>query len=213
MPRRRAWEGMRQELLTARGEETRTLEIGAGGRRLTPRTVTVDLLPVGSTDVVADATRLPLRSGSFDCVWLEFVLDHCADPRSVAAEAWRVTASGGAVFAHVPWIVFYHDFPGDYWRFSVEALRALFPEQTKVETGVGYGPGVAAVSLLSELWARIFSEGDGIWPYAVLRAMALLVLFPWKYLDLVLVRTPAAQRLASTLYAVARKPVDFAPSR
>jgi SAM-dependent methyltransferase len=206
VPRRRGWERKRQELLTVRGADTRVLEIGAGGRRLTPSAVALDLFPFPNTDLVADAATLPLRDGSFDCVWLECVLEHCPDPRRITAEAWRVTAPRGAVLVHVPWIFFYHDFPGDYWRFSAEALRSLFPPEAEMEIGVVYGPATAIVSLIAELWARTFTGNDRIWPYGALRSLALLALFPWKYLDFFLVRSPAGFRLASTLYAIARKP-------
>jgi len=176
------------------------------GRRLTPTTLALDLFPFPNTDIVADAASLPLRDGSFDCIWLECVLEHCPDPRRIAAEAWRITAPGGAVFVHAPWIFFYHDYPGDYWRFSVEALRTLFPPEAEVETGVVYGPATALVSLLAEFWPRVFSDKDDFWPYVVLRSLGLLLLFPWKYLDFFLVNLPVAHRLASTVYAVARKP-------
>ena len=208
IPRRRGWERTRQQLLTLRGADTRVLEIGAGGRRLTPTTVSLDLFPFPNTDLVADAASLPLRDGSFDCVWLECVLEHCPDPHRIAAEAWRVIAPRGAILIHVPWMLFYHDYPGDYWRFSVEALRTLFPPEAEVETGVVYGPASALVSLLAEFWPRAFTDKDGLWPYVVLRSLGLLFLFPWKYLDFFLVNSPVAHRLASTLYAVARKPED-----
>jgi GT2 family glycosyltransferase/SAM-dependent methyltransferase len=206
IPRRKEWERKRQSLLSLRGESTRVLEIGAGGRKLTPNTATVDIFPFANTDAVADAASLPLRSNSFDCVWLECVLEHCPNPTRVAEEAWRVTAPGGAVFVHVPWVFFYHDFPGDYWRLSVEALRALFPASAETEIGVVYGPASSLVSLLAETFARAFSAKDTVWPYAILRSLALLALFPWKYLDSFLVRSPAGLRLASTLYAIGRKP-------
>lgn len=206
IPRRRQWQDKRRRLLALRGQGTRVLEIGAGGRRLTPSTVTLDLFPLANVDLVADAASLPLRDGSFDCVWLECVLEHCPAPHQVAAEAWRVTAPGGAVFVHVPWISFYHGFPGDYWRFSQEALRTLFPPQAKVETGPVYGPATALVSLLAEFWPRVFCDTDAVWPYAILRALGLLLLFPYKYLDFFLLRSPTSYRLPSTLYAIARKP-------
>lgn len=206
IPKRLGWERRRQELLSLRGPDTRILEIGAGGRRVAPAAVTLDLFPFPNTDIVADAAALPLSSGSFDCVWLECVLEHCPDPSRVAAEAWRVTAPGGAVLVHTPWMLFYHDYPGDYWRFSVEALRTLFPPEAEVETGVVYGPATALVSLLAEFWPRVFTDSDRMWPYAVLRTLGLLFLFPLKYLDFFLIRSPAAYRMASTLYAIARKP-------
>jgi hypothetical protein len=109
------------------------------------------------------------------------------------------------VFAHVPWISFYHSCPGDYWRFSPDALRALFPREAAVRVGVAQGPASAIVSILAETFARGFTDGDKPWPYAALRSLALLCLFPLKYLDRFLVQTPGAYRVSGTLYAVASK--------
>jgi SAM-dependent methyltransferase len=206
IPRRREWERKRKALLDLRGPATRVLEIGAGGRRLTPGTVTLDLLPLANVDVVADAASLPVRDESFDCLWLECVLEHCPDPRRVAGEAWRVMAPGGVLYMHVPWILFYHAFPSDYWRFSPDAIRTLVPPEAEIETGPVYGPASAMVSLAAELLPRVFSASDSLWPYAVMRTLLLLFLFPLKYLDFFVARTPAGLRLAGSIYAVARKP-------
>jgi len=91
----------------------RALEVGAGPgflgehatlRRPDFRLTTTDILQAPWNDVVADALRLPLRSGSFDTViGLDF-LHHLARPAAFFAEAARVLAPGGRLGVVEPWV-------------------------------------------------------------------------------------------------------------
>ena len=46
----------------------------------------------------SDAKRMLYRDGMFDVVMCNGTLHHLADPRTVLAESWRVTAAGGWLF-------------------------------------------------------------------------------------------------------------------
>jgi SAM-dependent methyltransferase len=102
-----------RELLATVPRGRRVLEIGAGPGLLTEwarahrpdlRWVATDLLAAPWNDVVADATRLPLRSASVDHVVALDVLHHLADPSAFFAEAARVTRPGGSVVVIEPWV-------------------------------------------------------------------------------------------------------------
>ncbi len=56
----------------------------------------------GSIFVIADAVRLPFRTGSFDGALLKDVLEHVADPVGALAESRRVMGAGGLVTVQVP---------------------------------------------------------------------------------------------------------------
>lgn len=91
------------------------LELGAGPGAVTRRLhAALPELPIIAADIdpallaaaasatgggpafcVADAARVPLRSGSVGCVLLRYVLQHIADPAPVLAEALRVLRPGG----------------------------------------------------------------------------------------------------------------------
>jgi SAM-dependent methyltransferase len=91
----------------------RALEVGAGpgflGEHATrgrpdSRLTTTDILQAPWNHVVADALRLPLRSGSFDAViGLDF-LHHLARPAAFFAEAARVLDRGGRLGVVEPWV-------------------------------------------------------------------------------------------------------------
>lgn len=56
------------------------------------------------------------------------VLEHCAAPwqmaRNISSLLWR----DGLVFVSVPFAWKIHRYPKDYWRFTPDGVRALFPE-------------------------------------------------------------------------------------
>jgi SAM-dependent methyltransferase len=91
----------------------RVLEVGAGPGLLTPyvrerrvdlRWYASDLLKTPWNDLVANALRLPMASGSVDAVvGLDFV-HHLARPGDFFAESARVLRAGGVVSAVEPWI-------------------------------------------------------------------------------------------------------------
>jgi SAM-dependent methyltransferase len=57
----------------------------------------------GSPAVAADASRLPLKSSSFDVIVLSAVLEHVVDALACVEEAARVLRPRGRIVAYVPW--------------------------------------------------------------------------------------------------------------
>ncbi len=70
--------------------DARIADVGAGGRRITPETVTIDLLDGPDIDVSCDAHAIPLPDGSFDCVFCTGTLQYVQDPARVLAEIHRI---------------------------------------------------------------------------------------------------------------------------
>jgi SAM-dependent methyltransferase len=95
-----------------------------------PRLWTLDYPGSRSADVsiFADAAHLPFKDDEFDGVLCKEVLEHVRNPIMSAAELVRVTKPGGKIFATLIYIHPYHpgDY-GDYWRFTRDAARELFP--------------------------------------------------------------------------------------
>lgn len=99
-----------------------------------PGFVGVDLFPGVNVDVVADIcspTFLadhPALAGRFGLAFCSAVLEHVAQPFDAARNIAGLLRPGGHLYCAGPWVWGYHGYPADYWRISVDGLKALFPD-------------------------------------------------------------------------------------
>lgn len=185
------------------------VDLGAGGRQISPDTICVDFLPLASTDVVADVERLPFRDGSVDVVVATGLLEHVVDERACIAEMARVLRPGGVAHVEMPFLQQYHDDPIDNRRMTVPGLeramaRAGFATRHK---GVHIGPTVTLATLATYYLALLF-EGRSL-PLKVLSTgvffVSSVLLWPLKFLDRFLLRKASAHRLAYGIYFTGTK--------
>jgi SAM-dependent methyltransferase len=177
------------------------LYIGGAGNSV-PGYVNVDLFGVPGVDVVADAARLPFRDGVFTAVECDAVLEHVPDPRAVVGEIWRVTVEGGHVHMVTPFCHPFHEYPRDYQRFTPDGLRELARGFEVIETGWRTGPTATLLVFVLEWWKMLLP-----WRWWRVLAHGVLgwVLFPLRYLDVVLLRSPYAGRMGNHCYVWLRK--------
>lgn len=91
--------------------------------------VGLDLEAGPGVDVVADLCGdvSMLGGKTFGlCICLS-VLEHVRQPWIAAETITKLVRAGGWLFLSVPWIWRYHPYPDDYFRFSMNGLRVLFP--------------------------------------------------------------------------------------
>jgi SAM-dependent methyltransferase len=185
------------------------VDLGAGGRQITPSTICVDFIPFKNTNVVGDAECLPFASNSIDLLIGTGLLEHVADERATLSEVSRVLKPGGLAHMEMPFLQQYHDDPIDCRRMTVDGLcRAMRRAGLEpVQSGVHIGPTVTMITLWSYYVALVL-EGDNI----LLKALSTLaflffsiVLWPLKFLDRLLVGKRSAHRLAFGIYCTARK--------
>lgn len=185
-------------------KNARLLDVGAGGRRITPTIVTFDAAAGPDTDIVGDVHDLPISDESFDAVFCTGTLEHVRDPKRAVQEMYRVLKAGGLVHLDVPFIQGFHADPTDYWRFTVDGLKLLASDFEELSAGVHIGPTCGLVWVARE-WA------DSLFSNRVLSNLMLLiaafVTAPLKYLDYILIRSPRGHRVASAVYFRGRKPV------
>ncbi len=93
-----------------------------------------DLQAGDNVDVVVDLTHPPrqvaraLGGRRFDTVLCVSVLEHIPNVFAAAASIEALLRPGGALFVSVPFVFRYHGYPGDFWRFTPEAVVHLFPQ-------------------------------------------------------------------------------------
>ncbi len=93
----------------------------------------VDLEPGPGVDLVLDLAGpfgeidAALAGRRFGTVFCLSVLEHCAQPFAMAENLTRLVQLGGAVCLSVPFAWKFHGFPSDYWRFTQEGVKCLFP--------------------------------------------------------------------------------------
>jgi|SRR5579884_1940549 len=178
------------------------LYIGGGGNQVSGY-VNVDLFALSGVDVAANAEQLPFRAGVFSRVDCDAVLEHVVHPDRVMAEIVRVLAPGGYVHLVTPFCHPFHEYPRDFRRFTLDGLKQLASDELVV-VAEGWRTGPTATLLLFAM------EYVKLWfPWKAWRVAAHGVLgwllFPFRYLDLLLLRSRDAGRLGNHCYVWLRK--------
>jgi SAM-dependent methyltransferase len=178
------------------------LYIGGAGR--TPSGyVNLDLFPTSGVDVAADAEALPFGDGVFTRVECDAVLEHVRSPERVMREIERVLAPGGYAHLVTPFCHPFHEYPKDYRRFTLDGLKLLAGGLEPVADGWRTGPTATLLVVAIEYGKLIF-------PWKLWRVAAHFflgwLLFPWRYLDLLLFRTLRVGRIGNHCYLWLRKP-------
>jgi SAM-dependent methyltransferase len=194
-----------QRTLDLLPSDARVLDVGAGGRRITPTIVAFDAFPTAGVDIVGDIHNMPIPSESFDCVFGTGTLEHVADPWQSVREIHRVLKSGGIVHIDVPFMQGYDADPTDYWRFTLDGLKLLCKEFDEMEAGVHIGPSSAVVWVLREWADSCFTNR---YLSNLFLALVAVMVSPFKYLDYLLIRKPKSHRVASAVFFRGRKPIS-----
>ena len=155
---RRPWDEFYKAKLTHILSNTRSLLDVGGGLRIDPsrnnrvdernhwireiikaRNIAYKILDYVDTyhpDIVGDIQNLPLADASQEAIVCNAVLEHVENPSRAAGEMYRVLKKGGYCFVYVPFLYYYHaegGYYGDYWRFTPDALRAMFKPFSVIE--------------------------------------------------------------------------------
>ena len=154
--------------------------------------------------VVADAHKLPIKSGSLESVVLQAVIEHVRDPKKVIDESFRVLKPGGFLYLEVPFMQGVHADPYDFQRFTLYGLLELTKEFDYVDKGVSVGPACSLVWFLRDVTSSIFQNRS---LYLLVRFAVAWMTAPLRYLDLLFRRTGASEKLASEYFLLVRKPL------
>lgn len=110
-----------------------TLDIGAGNspyRFLCKGNMyfSMDISPKKNVNIVADANLLPFKDQTFDTILCLLMLEHTKKPHKIVKEISRILKPSGTLIIAVPHIMYLHDEPNDYYRFTKYGLKYMCEE-------------------------------------------------------------------------------------
>ena len=178
------------------------LYLGGAGRRPSGY-VNLDLFALPGVDVAADAQSLPFAADLFQRVECDAVLEHVRCPELVMAEIARVLAPGGHLHLVTPFCHPFHAYPKDYRRYTLDGLKELGRSFEPVAEGWRTGP-TATLLVFTIEYAKLLLPWRA-WRGVVHGVLGWL-LFPLRYLDLLLLGTARAGRIGNHCYLWLRKP-------
>lgn len=180
------------------------VDLGAGGRKITPDTITIDFVKMDNTDIIADIHNIPLEDNSVDCVFCTGTLEHVEYPETVLKEIVRILKKGGIAYIDVPFLQCYHPDPVDYWRFTLRGLELLCIRNglMKNDSGVNIGGASALTWVLMAFSETIFPNRIINNIFSTLFSIAVS---PIKYLDKLTIKNKNTIKAASAVYFIGTK--------
>jgi len=92
-----------------------------------------DMFPGKGVDIVLDLTEdferidRALQGKRFNTIICMSVLEHCSDPFRMARNIESLLTEEGVLLLGVPFVWEIHGYPDDYWRFTPNGVKRLFP--------------------------------------------------------------------------------------
>jgi SAM-dependent methyltransferase len=180
------------------------LNLGSGNRKLSDNLINIDIFPYENVHLICDIKNIPFADNSVDIIMNIVVLEHVADPEKVVSEIHRVLKPGGLVFSCVPFIQPYHVSPFDFSRRTSEGVKVLHKDFELIEIKSHSGPTSALLWVFQEWIALLLSFG--IRPvHDFLYLLIMIITFPIKYLDFLLIKHPLAKNISSAFIYIGRK--------
>jgi SAM-dependent methyltransferase len=119
----------------------------------------MDPVPDYKPDIVGDIHAMPFADNSLPAIVCLAVLEHVENPIKAMEEMYRTLEPGGKLLIYVPFLYYYHAFPGyypDYWRFTIDTLELFAKPFQKHE--------IVAVRLPIETLIRLTPLGSFSFP-------------------------------------------------
>ncbi len=94
----------------------------------------IDMAEGPGVDTVLDMTTpfenvdQALSHARFETIICLSVLEHCDQPFKMAENITKLLKPGGKLVVCVPFVWKFHGYPSDYWRFTHEGVKKLFPD-------------------------------------------------------------------------------------
>lgn len=114
-----------------------------------------------NTDVVGDAHQLPFREAVFDRVFAFNVFEHLRDPKTAAAEIFRVLKPSGSVAIHTAFLQALHEEPAHFYNATAYGVREWFTqfEIERCHVSANFSPAYMLGFLLSNVLENVRASG------------------------------------------------------
>ena len=83
----------------------------------------LDIDPETNPDILGDAKKIPMDSGTVDLVIAKSFFEHVTEPWKVIKEIKRVLKLRGILYFYIPFFQRIHASPNDYYRFTESGLK------------------------------------------------------------------------------------------
>jgi SAM-dependent methyltransferase len=180
------------------------INLGSGSSDISANVSNVDIFAYDCVDLTCNAENLPFRDNSVDVIMNVAILEHVPNPEKVVEEIYRVLKPGGIVYSFFPFMQGFHASPYDYSRRTYEGMKVLYTDFQLIELTSFGGPTSGLLWILQEWIAILLSFGSKTL-HTVIYIFMMLITFPIKFIDVVLIKHPLAKNISSGFTYVGRK--------
>jgi SAM-dependent methyltransferase len=181
-------------------------EVGAGMEALLGdanlKILESDVVVGPRTQIVFDASHIPLETESVDGIVIQAVLEYIPDPAQAVAEIYRVLKPKGIVYSEMPFMQDVHGGRYDFTRLTHLGHLRLYRRFSEIKSGACGGPGTALAWTLQHFFLSFVRTP---WQRDLTKIGTGLSFFWLKYFDHFLAGTPGGLDGASGTYLLARK--------
>ena len=183
------------------------LNIGSGETDYASKVINLDVDVMQGVNVIGDAQCLPFADNSFAAVMSESAFEHIIDPNQVVREIKRILRPGGEFLVILAFLTPYHPASGteaDYIRYTIPGIKHLFKSFETLEVGPMVGPASTFCLVTRTLLSSVLSFRNKLL-YDLWGIFFKCILFPIKYLDIILLKNQFSHIAACDLYCIGRK--------
>jgi SAM-dependent methyltransferase len=191
--------------LVAQNNDALIINLGSGSSDISTNVSNVDFFPYANVDMTCDISSLPLKNDSVDMILNIAVLEHTPEPEKIVAEIFRTLKPGGIIYCIFPFMQGFHAVPYDFSRRSEAGLQLLFKNFETIELACAGGPTSGFLWVFQE-WLSILLSFGFVPIYNLLHLVTLILFWPIKFLDFILIKHPKANNISSSFVFIGTKP-------
>jgi hypothetical protein len=180
------------------------IDLGSGVERIHPDVITFDLFDYPEVDIVCNLDALPFGIGKVDAFVTSSVLEHVEDVPALIEMMHSCTKTDGIGIHSFPFLFPFHEAPYDFVRYTHMGAMSLFKKWKIQRLFNSAGPVTLINTMLAEFISTLFSFGNGKIK-EILHLMVSMLIFPFKFIDLLFVNRPRFMPVSAILCIVVKK--------